>query len=324
MDRRHRVARRVPPAWPVVLVLVLAIGVSPAVPAAPGFESHGRVTGVDRGRNTVTLEHTGIPGLLPAARSEFPVAEVSLIRSVRTGDRVRFTLAAPDETHGLLTIASLAPEASVSGGWLDRLVPIVTAALLLLALGAVIAVGVVLWRTTQSLHRRVIELDHEMGTLQGLVTDTQDGVRQMARALEDTAATLRVGYLRDLRRRMSGAPPSSAAGSAGALPAGEPGSTLVVVQRGRGELYRAVESGTVGPGCSVIWDRRRTERRMGARRPPSPERPPNPERRRTERRAAPPETWTSLGFQLVPGRTVEAPRGVRPLRPASGERGAPR
>ena len=247
MDRR-RGERRVAPAWPVVLAFVLAIGASPAAPAAPGFESRGRVTGVDPGRKTVTLEHAGIPGLLPAALSEFPVAEVSLIRSVRTGDRVRFTLAAPDETHGLLTIASLAPEASASGGWLERLVPLVIAALALLALGAVIAVGVVLWRTTQSLHRRVIELNHEMGKLQGLVSDTQDGVRQMARALEDTAATLRVGYLRDVRRRMSGAPPASAIGAGGALPAGEPGNTLVVVQRGRGELYQAVESGTVGTG----------------------------------------------------------------------------
>ena len=74
----------------------------------------------------------------------------------------------------------------------------------------------------------------------------------------------------------------------------------------------------MGPGCSVIWDRRRTDRRMGAHRPASPE------RRRAERRAAPPETWMRLGFQLVPGGTAEAPRGARPLRPASGERGAPR
>ena len=210
------------PAWPVALALGLWAS-APPPGGRPGFEGQGRVTGVDPGRNTVTLEHGGIPGLFPAARSEFPVAEVSLIRSVRPGDRVRFTLAAPDETHGLLTIASLAPEPSAGAGWLDRLLPIVAAALLLLAVGAVIAVGVVLWRTVQSLHRRVIALDHEAGMLRGLVTETQDGVRQMARALEDTATTLRVGYLRDLRRRMGGAPPSGAPEATGALSPGEPG-----------------------------------------------------------------------------------------------------
>jgi hypothetical protein len=318
MDHHRRDELRGRPGWPVVVVLVLALGVTAAAPADPGFEGQGRVTGVDPGRNTVTLDHGGIPGLFPAARSEFPVAEASLIRSVRLGDRVRFTLAAPDETHGLLTIASLAPEPSTRVGWLDRLLPIVAAALFLLAVGAVIVVGVMLWRTLQTLHRRVVALDHEAGMLRGLVTETQDGVRQMARALEDTATTLRVGYLRDVRRRMDGAPPSSAAGPTGALSPGAVANALVVVQRGRGDLYHAVESGAVGPGCSVIWDRRRTERRMGAHRLASPE------RRRADRRAAPPETWTHLGFQLVPGGAAEAARGLRPLRPASGERSAPR
>jgi Cu/Ag efflux protein CusF len=304
-------------AWSAALALVLTVSASLAAPAGPGFESRGRVTGVDAGRNTVTLEHAGIPGLLPAAQSEFPVAEVSLIRQIRTGDRVRFTLAAPHESHGLLTIASVTPDPAAGDGWLDRLVPLVTAALLLVALGAIVGVGVMLWRTTQSLHRRVMELDRELGAIQGLVTDTLDGVRQMARALEDTVTTLRVGYLRDVRRRLSGAAPASAAGAGGALLAGEPGNTLVVVQRGRGELYHAVESGAVGPGCKVIWDRRRIERRAARR-------PANPERRRAERRAAPADTWTRLGFQLVPGGTVEAPRAMRPHRPAGGERGAPR
>lgn len=302
----------------MALALGLCLGATGAVLANAAFEGQGRVTGVDPGRNTVTLDHGGIPGLFPAARSEFPVAEVSVLRSVRPGDRVRFTLAAPDETHGLLTIASLAPEPSTSAGWLDRLLLSVTTVLALAALGAAIAVGVVLWRSLQILHRRVVALDHEAGTLRGLVSETQDGVRQMARALEDTATTLRVGYLRDLRHRLGGAPPARAGGPAGAPSPGELASALVVVQRGRGDLYHAVESGAVGPGCSVIWDRRRTERRTAARRPVGHE------RRRAERRAAPAETWTRLGFHLVPGGPAEAPRNPRPLRPASGERGAPR
>jgi Cu/Ag efflux protein CusF len=307
---RARLARQ------VALVLALTLGPGTAAPAGSGLEGQGRVSGVDPARNTVTLEHGGIPGLFPAARSEFPVADVSLVRSVRPGDRVRFTLAAPEETHGLLTIASFAPEHAAGAGWPAWLVPVGTAALLLLTLGGIVAVGVLLWRTSQSLQRRVIELDHELGALQGLVTDTQDGVHQMARALEDTAATLRVGYLRDLRQRMTGALLGSGAGSTSAGTAGGLGDTLVVVQRGRGELYQAVESGAAGPGCKVIWDRRRTERR-GAHRSITFE------RRRAERRAAPAETWARLGFQLVPGGAVDG-RSARPLRPASGERGPAR
>jgi Cu/Ag efflux protein CusF len=311
--------RRGRSGWPMALALMLLLGAGGPAPASSGFEGQGRVTGVDTGRNTVTLDHGGVPGLFPAARSEFPVAEVSLLRSVRPGDSVRFTLAAPDETHGLLTIASLAPEAPVGGGWLDRLLPIVAGTLALLALGAVVAAGVLLWRQLEILHRRVVALDHEVGMLRGLLGETQDGVRQMARALEETATTLRVGYLRTLRQRLGGA---STAGAVGALSAGELAGALVVVQRGRGELYHAVESGAVGPGCSVMWDRRRTERRSGVRRPAGV----SHARRRAERRAAPPETWTRLGFQLVPGAaaTAELTRGPRPLRPASGERGAPR
>jgi Cu/Ag efflux protein CusF len=301
----------------VAFALALTLGTGTAAPAGSGFEGQGRVTGVDPARNTVTLEHGGIPGLFPAARSEFPVAEVSLIQRVRPGDRVRFTLAAPEETHGLLTIASFAPEQADGAGWPAWLVPVVTAALLLLTLGAIVAVGVLLRRTAQSLHRRVNELDHELGALQGLVADAQDGVRQMARALEDTAVTLRVGYLRDLRQRMTGALAGSAAGSASGGSSGDPGNTLVVVQRGRGELYQAVESGAVGRGCNVIWDRRRTERRIGAHRPITFE------RRRAERRAVPAETWARLGFQLVPGGTADG-RGARLHRPASGERGPAR
>jgi hypothetical protein len=301
-------------------MLVLALGLCATAPVAggPSFEGQGRVTGVDPGRNTVTLEHGGIPGLLPAGRSEFPVSGVGVTRVVRPGDRVRFTLAAADESHGLLTIVSLAPESSTNVGWLDRLLAIVAAALALLTLVAAVAVGVVLWRNLQVLQRRVIALDHEAGMLRGLVTDTQDGVRQIARALEDTATTLRVGYVRDLRRRLGPtSPPATPGASSGRSPV-EPAGALVVVQRGRGELFQAVESGAVGPGCTVIWDRRRGERRAGSRRPIGHE------RRRGERRASPPETWTRLGFHLVPTGPAEAPRGPRPLRPASGERGTPR
>lgn len=301
--------------WRIALVLGLGLAVGGPAGAVTTFEAQGRVTAVDPTRNTVTLEHEGVPGLLPAARTEFTVASAGVLRGVRAGDHVRFTLAAADESHGLLTVATLAPDAAGSGGGLALTMSTVAAILALLALAAAVGGGVVLWRTLQVLHRRVVALDHEAGMLRGLVTDTQDGVHQIARALEEAAITLRVGYVRDLHRRLGTA---STSGVSGARAPGEPAGALVVVQRGQGELYRAVESGAVGPGCTVIWDRRRGERRAGGRHAVGHE------RRRAERRAAPPETWTRLGFHLVPGGHAEVPRNVRPLRSTGGERGAAR
>ena len=263
----------------------------------------------------MTIEHGGIPGLLPAARSEFPVQGV--VQGVRAGDRVRFTLGAVDESHGLLTVLSLTPESAAGAGWLDRLLVGAAAALALLALAATAAVGVLLWRELRSLQRRTVALDHEVGMLRGLVSDTQDGVHQIARALDEAATALRVGYVQQLRRRLvPGAAPATTE-TAGAQAAGEATGALVVVQRGRGDVYSAVAGGAAGPGLAVIWDRRRNERRRTRR-------PTGHERRRTERRAAPPETWTRLGFQLVPGGTAEVARAPRVLRSASGERGAGR
>jgi hypothetical protein len=294
--------------WTCILVVGLGVRVVGAAEAAT-FEGQGRVAAVHPLGNAVTLEHGAIPGLLPPARSEFPVAREGLLEGVRPGDRVRFTLTAPDESHGLLSVASLAPEAA-DVTWPDRLLTGIAAILALLALATSAVVGLLLWRSLQSLHRRVVALDRETGMLRGGVADTQDGVHQIARALEEAAATFRVGYARDLRRRL--APPAAAAGEA---PTG-PNGALVVVQRGRGEVYRAVESGAVGPGCIAMWDRRRGERRAGSHHPPGHE------RRRGDRRASPPETWTRLGFHIVAGGYAEPSRSSRPLRPAAGERGA--
>jgi Cu/Ag efflux protein CusF len=300
----------------LAVLLVLGLWVVGAVAAAATFEAQGRVAALDSARGAVTLEHAGIAGLLPATRSEFPVASAGLLEGVRIGDRVRFTLAAADESHGLLTVASLTPEGAGGAAWPDRLMTIAAAVLALAAVASVAVVGVLLWRAFQTLDRRIVALDHETSMLRGDVADTQDGIRQLARALEDAATTLRVGYVRDLHRRLATTPTGSApAGSASS----DPDRSLVVVQRGRGDLYQAVVSGAVGPGCTAMWDRRRGERRAGGRHAAAPE------RRKAERRASLPESWARLGFHIVPGaHAAESPRGVRPLRPAGEERGAAR
>jgi hypothetical protein len=312
IDRHHSNPRV---AWSIALFLALSLSLAGSVGAGPSFDGQGRITAVDPARGTVTIEHGGIAGLLPPSRSEFPALNASVIQSARAGDQVRFTLGAADESHGLLTLTSLAPESSARGGGLDRPVMSVVAGLALLTLAAVVIGGMLLWRELRSLHRRVMALDHEAGMLRGVVNDTQDGVRQMAHALDEAAVALRVGYVQELRRRLipgsSPAPPETAADRTSGDTVG-----LIVVQRGRGELYRAVESSAAGPGVAVIWDRRRNERRRSGR-------PVGQERRHSERRRTPPETWTRLGFQVIPGVT-EMPRGPRALRPASGERAAPR
>jgi Cu/Ag efflux protein CusF len=300
----------------VGVALALAV-VGPAA-AAPSFDGQGRITAVDPDRGTVTIQHGGIAGLLPASRSEFPVQNAALIQSARPGDRVRFTLGAGDESHGLLTVQSLTPEGLGGAGWLDRLLASASAALAILALGAVAAVSVLLWRELRTLNQRVLALDHEVALLRGHAADTQDGVHQITRALDDAATVLRVGYVQELRRRLAPGGLSTAAEPATDPGSSEAGGALVVVQRGRGDLYRAVERGAAGPGLAVIWDRRRSDRRRTARRPAGHE------RRRTERRSAPGETWTRLGFQLVPGGAGEAVRAPRVLRPVSAERGTPR
>jgi len=171
---------------------------------------------------------------------------------------------------------------------------------------------------TKARNRRRIALDHDTGLRRGLVTDTQDGVGQIARALEEAATTFRVGYVQELRWRLT---PGAGRGATDAIAVGSAGDTpgaIIVVQRGRGDLYRAVERGVAGPGLAVIWDRRRNERRRGARRPMGHE------RRHLERRGSPSETWTRLGFQLASTSAVQSPPAPRVLRTAGGERGTPR
>jgi Cu/Ag efflux protein CusF len=304
-------------AWSLGLLASLSLWLTAAAGAGPSFEGQGRITAVDPGRGTVTIEHGGIAGLLPPTRSEFPVQGRGMIEGARAGDRVRFTLSAADDSHGLLVITSLTAESPSSAGWRDGLMPSLVAVLGLLILAVMVAAGYLLWHQLRSLERRVVALDHEAGMLRGLVTDTQDGVREIAHALEETATALRIGYVQELRRRLipGTAPPASETASDKAT--GETAAGLIVIQRGRGELFRAVERGAAGPGLAVIWDRRRSDRRRNARRVATPE------RRHTDRRGAPSETWTRLGFQLVPG-VAEIPRPPRMLRPVSVERAAPR
>ena len=291
MDSRRR--WRVGPALRIALGLALGLWAAGPAGAGPSFDGQGRIIAVDPGRSTVTIEHGGIPGLLPAAQSEFPVQGV--VQGVRPGDRVRFTLGAMDESHGLLTVLSLTPESAAGAGWLDRLLVSAAAALALLALAAMAAVGVLLWRELRSLQRRTVALDHEVGMLRGLVTDTQDGVHQIARALDEAATALRVGYVQQLRRRLVPGSPPAKTETAGDKETGAATGALVVVQRGRGDLYQ--RRGGRGSGT-------RSRRDLG----PSSQRAA-PGRAAPDRPRAPPHRATGLAPRDVDAARVSARAG---------------
>jgi thiol-disulfide isomerase/thioredoxin len=56
------------------------------------FEGEGRVVAVDEAKSTVTLDHGPIPGLMGRMRMEFPVREAGLLKELKVGDVVRFSL----------------------------------------------------------------------------------------------------------------------------------------------------------------------------------------------------------------------------------------
>jgi thiol-disulfide isomerase/thioredoxin len=55
-------------------------------------EGQGRVVTVDESRPSLTLDHGPIPGVMPAMRMLFAVADKELLRELREGDAVRFRL----------------------------------------------------------------------------------------------------------------------------------------------------------------------------------------------------------------------------------------
>jgi Cu/Ag efflux protein CusF len=56
------------------------------------FAGEGRVVAVDAKKSTVTLDHEAIPGLMPAMRMRFPVADGAQLRGLEKGDAVQFRL----------------------------------------------------------------------------------------------------------------------------------------------------------------------------------------------------------------------------------------
>jgi thiol-disulfide isomerase/thioredoxin len=74
-----------------ILLIHLCLAIAHVLAQAQ-FEGEGRVVTIDDGNGTVTLDHGLIPGLMPAMRMAFPVQQPDLLRGIKVGHAVRFSL----------------------------------------------------------------------------------------------------------------------------------------------------------------------------------------------------------------------------------------
>lgn len=88
------------------LVLPLIMYPAASVLSAESHAGTGRVVAVDEARGTVTLNHGPIPGLMGAMQMQFPVQSVELLRHLRVGDVVRFSLEPRGEEWAIHAIES--------------------------------------------------------------------------------------------------------------------------------------------------------------------------------------------------------------------------
>jgi len=81
----------------LVIALVVAGCQKPAAtPQTKTYDVHGKVVAVDSQRQTVTLDHEDIPGLMQAMEMEFKVANPQVLENVAAGDQI----------HGRLEVRS--------------------------------------------------------------------------------------------------------------------------------------------------------------------------------------------------------------------------
>jgi Copper binding periplasmic protein CusF len=251
----------------------------------------GRVVAVDRVRGWITIEHGPIEDLFVAGQTEFPVQADDLLGRVRVDDRIAFTLGAPREGHGELSISDLrvlgrGPRDSLWTGLSLQGVELAVLGSLLAAV--IVLLGLQTRRLRQLVHgnqttiaglREQIRLQREMNA----------GVEEAALALLP-ALRSHQSQLRQLGQQIRSDRPTPGADP---RPAPETTRPVVVVRAGEAETFRILDERLGRPGLArVTWDRRRQERRSAAR-------PTEPDRRRRERRAPMPVTWQGLGYLLV-------------------------
>jgi Cu/Ag efflux protein CusF len=251
------------------------------------YEGEGRVAGIDLKAETITLAHSGVPDVMPAGVTEFPLEPSARVEGIRVGDVVRFVLDADVGSHGLLRIAQLELERPSGDQWSRLKRSLLDSPLLLGMLSAVLLVLIgataYAWRNHRVLWR----------TLQTIVSG-QDELRQSVRllvsALEGIAGILQHGYLSEARRRSEVVQ--------ALLTAADASPYLFIVQRDQLDIFRSLKERLHAPDIAeVIWDRRTRHRRARTE-------PVSTERRSKERRGPHPPTWRAFGFVMARRRPV--------------------
>jgi hypothetical protein len=248
------------------------------------------VVRIDSKAATVTLEHPGVPDLMPAGVTELPLQPSAGLEAIQVGDVVRFVLAADPESHGLLTVTWLElkrpsdDRRSRLALWLPDPVWLLAtvSAVLLAAIGGIAYTG---WRSLRALRRTLL-------TIVSSQDELRHSVRLLVKTLEDIAGVLRHSYLPDLRQRTEAV---RAVRTAGGDDASRPSRSpyLFIVRRDDVDIFRSFKERLHAPDIAeVSWDRRAGERRTRTQ-------PMTTERRRRERRGPPPLTWKTFGFVMV-------------------------
>ncbi|MFT3743947.1 MAG: copper-binding protein [Pyrinomonadaceae bacterium] len=67
-------------------------GTNPAPPADGEYFGKGIVTKIDNALGSVELDHEAVPGLMPAMRMEFFVADKAMLGGLALDDKVDFTI----------------------------------------------------------------------------------------------------------------------------------------------------------------------------------------------------------------------------------------
>jgi Cu(I)/Ag(I) efflux system protein CusF len=87
-------------AFFVMIALVPAIAIAQS---ASGISA--KVEKVDESANKVTLDHAAIPGLdMPALTMVYKVQDSKMLKSVKTGDKVKFNI---ERINGQLTVTKI-------------------------------------------------------------------------------------------------------------------------------------------------------------------------------------------------------------------------
>lgn len=94
-----------------VQVALLALLLAGACASEQAYDITGRVVGFGDDRRTVIVEHTDVPGLMPAMTMPFTARDTSHIAGFRVGDAIRFTLHLRGDSAWIADVQALPDDA---------------------------------------------------------------------------------------------------------------------------------------------------------------------------------------------------------------------